>query len=107
MLTREQIIASPAPALAELDVPEWGGKVALRAISLREALDFSAEDNPARRAVMIVRMSVCDAAGAPLFGEADDEWLAGRAAGEIQRIALAAMEHNGLTASAEDRAAGN
>ena len=107
MLTRDAIMAAPRPALASLDVPEWRGEVFLRSISLSEALAFSAEADSARRAVMIIRMAVCDAEGTPLFTPADDDWLAGRAAGEIQRIALAAMAHNGLTRAAEDEAAGN
>lgn len=107
MLTRDQIMAAPLPALAALDVPEWGGAVSLRTLSLHEALAFSAEQDPARRAVMIIRLCVCSPDGVALFAEADDAWLATRPAAEIQRVALAAMEHNGLTRAAEEATAGN
>lgn len=109
MLTRDAILSAPLPAPAPLDVPEWGGQVALRTLTLEEALSFSAipAADLARRAVVIVRLVVVQQSGERLFCEEDDPWLAGLPWDLLKRLAFACLGHNGLTAEAQERAAGN
>lgn len=107
MLTRDAILSTPLPPPATLDVPEWGGQVALRTLSLPEMLAFAAEQDAARRAVVMVRLCVAHHEGAPLFAAEDDPWLAGLPWALLQRLAQACMAHNGLTGEAQERAAGN
>lgn len=107
MLTRDAILSAPLPAPAPLDVPEWGGQVFCRTFTLAEMLAFAVEQEAARRAVVIVRLGLCDAAGTTLFTVEDEAWLAALPWALLQRLSKACLNHNGLTAAAQERTAGN
>lgn len=110
MLTRDQILAAgdaSARAVAPVPVPEWGGTVYVRLLDLPQALAWSGEQDTARKAALLVRFAVADEEGNPLFTDEDLDWLARQPQLTLQRVSVAALEHNGLTRQQGQAAAGN
>lgn len=129
-LTATAILESPDVRTWPLDVPEWGGQVYVRELSLkqrwsyiREVLDPAAE--PAKPKTLdgkvteqdvdrgykayrwLILNGICDKDGAPLFAESDWERLEGKSGAVLERLSQAVLEHNGLTEGAVEDAAGN
>jgi hypothetical protein len=100
MLSREQIKGTSAP-LREVDVPEWGGAVALRALGPLDLAEVSDQPDGGRRTVVTVRCGVADGDGKRLFTPEDDVWLADQPWSLMLRLATAISEHSGIGASAE------
>jgi hypothetical protein len=96
-LTREQILATgltPTP----VECPEWGGAVFVRPMSLDEWLAFRPLLKTDRDVTApIVAMCACDESGGRLFDQDEAEALAAKHGVIMQRIALKALEINGLT----------
>jgi hypothetical protein len=109
VLTRETILARTELGRQEVPVPEWGGSVYVREISGRDRDRFEASlvdkskpemfDNARARFVAIV---ACDAAGKPLFSDADVAQLGELSAAALDRIFDAGRKLNGMLAEAED-----
>lgn len=105
-LSRQQILAA-APQLYPIEVPEWGGTVYLRPITLAEQgklADLGTKYEKAglleklRRITMQVIVWVtCDSAGAPLFTVDDIDVLMERSAGSINRLQDEISKISGLT----------
>lgn len=108
VLSKDQIRAADDRRLTEVEVPEWGGSVFVRTLPLSERLDLSAA---AKRdgdlTIDLVVLCACDPDGGRLFATEDADWLAGKNGEVLQRIALVAIEVNGLTAKATEDAAKN
>lgn len=109
-----QRILGAAPKVTNVAVPEWGDDVELgvRSLSLVERLAFETENgpfetidrkkDPARYNFWLVRYVIataCDAQGRRLFHPEDEPQLAQQAATAIERLCLAAMRVNVMTAS--------
>lgn len=113
MLTRDQIFAAAPPPLGKVPVPEWGGTLRLRRMTLGELLAWKAVQSDEARAATgeaaAVLVQFCAAAedGTMLFGEDDRSWLQAQPWAVLNRIAAAAVEHNGLTDKAGESRAGN
>jgi hypothetical protein len=104
-------------ASTTVTVPEWGDvTVNLRRLSLAERLEFEAingslEDldrkkHPVAYVKYVVRYVIalaCHADGTPLFSAADEDLLAKKSATAVERVALAGIKVN--TVTAEDVAA--
>jgi hypothetical protein len=108
-LTKEQILAV-APRLQEVEVPEWGGSVWIRPVTLGEqgkladaGHKFEKADPSARlkgTTVKLVIWVTSDESGAPLFTDADLPSLMSQPASVFLRLQDAILELSGLTESA-------
>lgn len=88
MLTRESILGAK-PRMSKVTIPELGGEILLRAISLdeRDSLEqFVQKSRGNIRGIRakLLRLCACDADGKPLFSESDEEALRGLDAGVIE-----------------------
>jgi len=102
------ILAAGTLKRVTVDVPEWGGKVTVRELTLAERIDMATvgEDGNAHLAAWLVVTAATDAAGEPLFAmparEAAIGTLMTKSAVPVGRLAEAVMRISGLTASPED-----
>jgi hypothetical protein len=106
-LTKEQILTA-SPKLQEVEVPEWGGSVFIRPVTLEEQgrlADLGAKHEKSSAALRIrhctlilLQWTVCDEDGKALF-TADD--LAGlmnkSSASAFLRLQDAVLKYSGLT----------
>lgn len=102
-LTKEQILAADDMGLLELQVPEWGGSVFIRVMTVGERDSYENEwmvnkhkgvDN--FRSKFLQRV-ICDESGNLLFAVNEVEKLAKKSARVITRVWEAAMKHNALS----------
>lgn len=71
MLSKEQILSITDKATKEINVPEWGGTIFLKALTFEDQDYFdSIADDKDQNQKMLIRI-VCDADGNPLFSEED------------------------------------
>lgn len=110
-LTKDQILAANDVNLLKLSVPEWGGDVYIRVMTVGERDAYENEWQRKKetgvddfRTKFLVRCLVDDK-GNRLFDNGDVERLAQKSARVMNRVWLAAMEHNNLSdASIEELA---
>ena len=102
-LTKDQILAADDMGMLKLAVPEWGGDVYIRVMSVGERDAYENEWMRKKetgvddfRTKLIVRCLV-DETGTRLFDNGDVARLAQKSAKVMNRIWLAAMEHNNLS----------
>lgn len=106
-LTKEQILAAGAPQVHEVEVPEWGGTVRLRELTVAEVSSLSGKDDQDEGTVArAVALSVVGEDGKAMFTAAEVSGLA-MVRGGLRSL----MDHvdriNLLTAKAQEAAAGN
>jgi hypothetical protein len=116
MLTRDDILKADDRKVVDVDVPEWGGPVRLRALSGRQRAEFDAvrarileagsKDYGDILMCLLVR-SMVDEDGELLFTDDDADALGEKLHGALDRLFDAAMELNGLSERAIDDAVGN
>jgi hypothetical protein len=109
-----QRILGAGPKVIPVPIPEWGEavEVGVRSLSLTERLAFEIENGPLeeidrkkdpaaynRWLVRYVLASACDLTGKRLFHPEDEAQLAQQAATAIERLCLAAMRVNVVTAA--------
>lgn len=123
MLTREQILNPKRGRFETVDVPEWGGKVRLKALSVRDRTIIETEfvrlgrlareqspdyvSSMRNMQVQLVALSVVDEAGAHQFTLDDVEQLSQQEPEAIGRLSDAATLLNGFQAKATEEAAKN
>lgn len=130
ILTRDQILNSKDIETKAVSVPEWGGEVLVRALSLKEAnewrksmlkpvptvdkksgkttIDLQFDQQLAEMAnVWMVSIAVVDESGNRVFSSADIEALSGKSLAPIARIVETVMEISGLNQKAADDAEKN
>ena len=102
-LTKDQIPAADDMGLFEVQVPEWGGSVFVRVMTVGERdsyeNDWMVNKNKGVenfRSKFLQRV-LCDESGKLLFTSSEIDLLAGKSARVITRIWEAAMKHNALT----------
>ena len=102
-LTKEQILAADDMGLLEVQVPEWGGSVFIRVMTVgeRDAYENDWVLNKSKgvdnfRAKFLAKC-LCDEKGQRLFSESEVVQLAGKSAKVMSRIWQRAMEHNALS----------
>lgn len=102
-LTRDQILQSNDADMLRLSVPEWGGDVFIRVMTVGERDAYENEWQRKRetgvddfRTKFLVRCLV-DEKGNRLFDNGDVERLAQKSARVMNRVWVAAMEHNNLS----------
>lgn len=102
-LSKEQILAADDMGLLKLSVPEWGGDVYIRVMTVGERDAYENEWQRKRdtgvddfRTKFLVRCLV-DEKGNRLFDNNDVIRLSQKSARVMNRVWLAAMEHNNLS----------
>ena len=105
-LTKQQIL-STSPRLKKVDVPEWGGSVFIRPLTIHEQAKLadlgtkyekgSVVDRMKNCTLRLVQWSVCDEQGNPLFEAGDLEPLMSKAASAFLRLQDAILALPGLT----------
>jgi len=102
-LTKDQILAADALGLLEVQVPEWGGSVFVRVMSVGERDSYENDwmvnknkgvDN--FRSKFLQRV-LCDEKGDLLFQPDEIDLLAKKSARATIRVWEAAMKHNALS----------
>lgn len=102
-LTKDQILAADDLGLLEVDVPEWGGSVFIRVMSVGERDSYENDwmvnkskgvDN--FRSKFLQRV-LCDEKGELLFTSDELPALAKKSAAVMGRLWEAAMRHNKLS----------
>ena len=113
-LDRDRIIGLSDSRVERVEVPEWGGHVYVRSLSVAE-LDRFRADGERRKAtagphdatVRLVVLAACDERGVPLFRPEDAETLRGRSVTAVERVGAAALRLNTVTEAAADAAEKN
>lgn len=102
-LTKDQIFSAPDANLLKLHVPEWKGDVYVRVMTVGERDAYENEWQRKRetgvddfRTKFLVRCLVNES-GERLFDNGDVQRLSQKSAKVMNRIWLAAMEHNNLS----------
>ena len=102
-LTKDQILAADDMGLLEVEVPEWGGSVFVRVMSVgeRDSYENDLMINKSKgvenfRSKFLQRV-LCDAKGELMFTPDEVETLAKKSARAVARVWAAAMKHNALT----------
>lgn len=103
MLTKEQILKADQLASETVEIPEWDGAVAVRALNASERMAmvdgfYTASQANGEEAfhLHLLAASVCDSEGKPLMSPA--EW--GARNGEVtERLVLVAKRINGYGAA--------
>lgn len=112
-LSKDQILSANDLELRKVEVPEWGGDVYIRVMSVGERDAYENEWVRKKdtgvddfRAKFLVRCLV-DEKGVRLFDNGDVEKLASKSARVVNRLWQAAMEHNNLSDEAIEELAKN
>lgn len=111
LLNRAAVFGAKDLATRDVDVPEWGGAVRIRALTSRQRVVHQQElyrakqgggDDPFLHARVVV-LGAVDADGKRLFSDDDVQEMATKCAGAVERLAAAIEELTFMTArSGED-----
>jgi hypothetical protein len=99
-LTREQILAArhrEDRKPVKVEVPEWGGDVYLRVMTVADQVALSEDVKPAEMPVQVLLHCLVDETGTRLLEEEDAEALAEEDFPLVLRLFGAAAKLNGLT----------
>jgi len=102
ILSAEDILAADDLKSAEVNVPEWGGKVLIRPMTADQAViftDLQGEDKK-HSAVKATALCVVDAEGKPLFTEMQAKKLRSKSLAAFMRIQRVILKINGMTEEA-------
>lgn len=112
-LSRDQILASNDFGMEKVNVPEWGGEVYIRVMSVgeRDAYENEWVQNRGKgvesfRSKFLARC-LCDEKGERLFSDADIQLLEKKSAKVMCRLWDKAMAHNSLASSDVEELAKN
>jgi hypothetical protein len=98
MLNRDVILAADDLPRREVQVPEWGGSVYVRALNgaERDQLERMVSSDSISRAALVALCTV-DEAGERMFSDKDVAALAQKNGAALGRIVTAAMDANAIT----------
>lgn len=107
LLSRDAILRATDLVTEEVEVPEWGGVVRVKALTGAERDQFEAgvverrgrktEINMKNLRARLVALSVIDEDGRPLFRPTDAEALGQKSAAALGRVFDVAMRLSGMT----------
>ncbi len=110
-LTKDQIL-SVRPKVKEIEVPEWGGSVFVRPVTLKEQAklaDLGAKfekastlDRMKNGTLCLIQWTVCDAEGESLFGPDDVAKLLDKSASAFLRLQDEILALSGLTTESRE-----
>ena len=105
LLTKDAILAAKDVATETVHVPEWGGDVCVRGMTLaaRDALSRSAGQNVSN--AELLRHCLVGEDGAPLF--ADAAGLEGKSPEVVDRLTVVALRLSGLSKDSAEAAEKN
>lgn len=113
-LSASAILAATDLPIQSIEVPEWGGKLHYRAISLEELGRWEdglsgdgKEFKPDQMMAQLLVLSLCDEGGKPLFQQSDWKKLAGKNAVVTKRVYEAVCAANGIGEQGRKVARGN
>jgi len=102
VLTRDQILSASDLTIQRFDVPEWGGEVCLKVMTVGERDEYENDWAKSRltgmhnfRSRFLVRC-ICDEQGNRLFSDDEAEELANKSAAAMARLWDEAMTLNKL-----------
>ena len=109
-LSAEQILAEPDVDYRIVDCPEWKTKIRLRTMTGAEAIQFamSLKNEKLKNTAMyrIIAMTAVDPKGSRLFKTDEQvERLQGRSMRVLQRLQVAALQHNGYAVKTDEHGA--
>ncbi len=109
LLSKENILAANDLPLECITVPEWGGEVMVRTMTGadRDAFEASLIGKEGRMEnvrARLVSLTLCDAAGARLFTDAEVATLGNKSARALDRVFTVAQRINGIGTDAVDAA---
>jgi hypothetical protein len=117
LLSREQIQDANDLGFEDLPVPEWGGEVRIKKLTVKERERFemasmqgkgrSREVNMKAFRERLVIFCCVDEQGHQLFDKSDLLWLSGKSALALTRVYDKAMSLNGFTKEDEAELTGN
>lgn len=102
-LNKDKIIAADNPKLKEVEVPEWGGSVNIRVMTVGERDNYENDwiVNKSRGVenfrTKFLAMCLCDDDGNRLFSDAEVPMLSKKSAKVMSRLWQIAMDYNALT----------
>jgi hypothetical protein len=103
MLTKEQILAQNDLRTEQVEVPEWGGSVTVRAMTSRERDAYEASmvegDKYVNVRARLVASCLVDENGERMFSDEDAEALGNKGASAMNRIFNVVTRINGFSDS--------
>jgi hypothetical protein len=101
MLDRKAILATQDLDIKKVDVPEWGGEVAIRGLTARERdlfeMSIGASVNLDNLRARLVVLTLCDDEGVRLLKDADAKQLGEKNAQVVDRLFEVARQMSGMT----------
>lgn len=111
LLNREAFLDAPDPRVERVETPEFGEGsfvfVGMLSAEGAERVVGLQGSRPKSFGALMVALCACDEQGNKLFTEDDADALAKKPGDVINRIATAALKHNGMTPSAVEDAEKN
>jgi hypothetical protein len=101
-LDKHSILAADDASISRVDVPEWGGHVFLKTLSVADGIEFqSAKEGIGDEKVLILFLTyaLCDEAGVPIFARSEIDEIARKNPHVIARLGNAALSLNKMTES--------
>jgi hypothetical protein len=117
-LSRDEILKADDLKVVDVDVPEWGGVVRVRALSgverdqyevsiIERAADGSYVDNFVNRRAKLAALSIIDENGARMFSADDVVALGNKSTSALSTVLAAINELSGIGNDADEDAEGN
>lgn len=107
LLTREDILKAEDLPTVDVEVPEWGGTVRLKALTAAARDRFEAstvetrgnkvKQNLTNLRARLVSLCIVDESGNPMFTQGDVQRLGQKSASALQRLFNKCNEMNGLS----------
>ena len=117
MLGRDQILGAKDLVTEEVEVPEWGGSVLVRALSGSELDEFEGENydvangqvvmNKRNARARLLSRAICNDKGEALFTKKDVDALGKKSSRALNRVVVVAEQLNGIDKRALGRATKN
>jgi hypothetical protein len=106
LLSRDEIRVVQDAVFEEVEVPEWGGTVRVKALSgaERDAFESSLTEQKGKKIRMkmqnvrarMARLTCVDENGKPVFQPSDEHWLGEKSAAALDRVFDVAMKLAGM-----------
>jgi hypothetical protein len=96
MNLRDKILSAKDSNLAKVSVPEWECDIHVKSWSGLERVKVQSLTKSDELLARVVALSACDEAGVRLFKDEDVAALQEKNGAVLERVALAALQHNGI-----------
>ena len=108
-LTKEQILEAQDIQREEVEVPEWGGTVYVKALTAAERdqyestiIEFGMDGKPRKMRLdkirtLLAAMTICDEDGARIFKDSEIAAIGGKSAAALERVIEVAQRLSGIS----------